>query len=133
MIAPCSSDFPDDVLGLFSFTRRLKSHKAVTEKPNPDLASRIELGLQTRKMRHEQQAASLFDDETPSVPADDDHDAITRIATKSERPAAPNGSGNGTGNEIADNVAPAHTAPERQTTPHNSQALTAEQSGWQSA
>lgn len=77
---------PALLLGLFSFTRHLKPRTAVEPSSNPDLASRIEPGLQTRRMRHEEQAASLFEDENPTTAADIDHDAITRIATKSERP-----------------------------------------------
>jgi len=77
---------------------------------------RAEPGLRSRRLRHEQEAATLFDDEIASdrsdamVSFDDemaspdnesatDHDAITRISTKSDRQRASNrqpASANGT-------------------------------------
>jgi len=122
---------PALLLGLFSFTRRLKKPTVIAATSNPDLASRIEPGLQTRKLRHEHQAASLFDDETPSAQADNDHDAITRIATKSERPVV--------NNKVSDAPAMVETQSasenkesENKAAPNNNQP-SGKLSGWQSA
>ena len=78
-------------LGLFSVARRFK--RADMPAHNPALTDRIEPGMQTRKARHEKEAAALFDDDyTANEPLDlspaqnTEHDAVTRMATKSERP-----------------------------------------------
>jgi len=133
---------PALLLGLFSFTRRLKKPTAIAATSNPDLASRIEPGLQTRKLRHEHQAASLFDDDTPSAQADDDHDAITRIATKSERPVVSDASAmvetqsasenKASENKASESKASENKASENKAAPNNQQHW-ANLSGWQSA
>ena len=117
---------PALLLGLFSFTRHLKPRTAVAPSSHPDLASRIEPGLQTRRLRHEEQAASLFDDESPASTADIDHDAITRIATKSERPLERTGLDNALAEDDIDN-------PVRSDAPHQSGQPVAETTHWQSA
>ena len=69
---------PALLMGLFSLTRAAKkADRPSSIRQNPPLAERIEPGMQTRKLRHEQEAAALFDDN-----AAPDHDAVTRIATK---------------------------------------------------
>ncbi len=80
-------------LGLFSLARRFKRSEPEMAAQNSALIDRIEPGMQTRKARHEREAAALFDDDhQPDEPLDlspaqnSDHDAVTRMATKSERP-----------------------------------------------
>lgn len=93
---------PALLLGLFSLIRRVKQPEEEMFN-NASLTDRIEPGMQTRKLRHEREAAELFgeDDQLVSQPMnnvnhqsefdnhfdDPEHDAVTRIAMKDERPA----------------------------------------------
>jgi len=97
---------PALLLGFFAMIRGLRrSPPAVPEYVAPN-NKQFESGLDSRRLRHEQDAATLFDDDMFSDhDAFADHDAVTRIATKSEqqrasqrRPASANGaSPNGAG------------------------------------
>lgn len=73
---------PALLLGLFSMIRGLKRSKPDMQE-HAAVHSRRQPEIDSRRMRHEQDAATLFDDEVHS-----EHDAVTRIATKSEQAMA---------------------------------------------
>jgi len=97
---------PAILLGLFSLSRRTGNSRPAEPNPSP-LSERVEPGLQTRRLRHEREAAELFDDEVAKASAVSDeidtsplpmsghamsfedslddtpeHDAVTRLAAK---------------------------------------------------
>lgn len=71
---------PALILGILSISRRTRPQIEAAPINNVALTERIEPGMQTRKARHEREAAQLFDDEPlPAVSAADEQ---TRLAPK---------------------------------------------------
>ncbi len=94
---------PALLLGVFAMIRGLKRSSPAVPEYTPPHDNRVDAGLHARRLRHEQDAATLFDDEMVG-----DHDAVTRIATKSDlqiasqrQPSAANGNAPGTENPFA--------------------------------
>jgi len=71
---------PALLLGFFSMIRGFRKSTPAMPDYTPMHDDRVEPGLATRRLRHEQDAATLFDDDFAA-----DHDAVTRIANKSEQ------------------------------------------------
>jgi len=75
---------PALLLGIFAMIRGLRSPSpAAPEYVAPNNYNQFESGLDSRRLRHEEEAATLFDDDMFS-----DHDDVTRIASKSDRQRA---------------------------------------------
>lgn len=126
---------PALLLGVFSISRKLKQGNNTNVSTAP-LTERIEPGLHTRRLRQEQEAAALFDDDPLNIakaaeldsssahdiiaeqilPTDHtdlpDHDAMTRLAPKSDRRAQAQPQSNPQPGVLADSNPPdAVTAP----------------------
>ena len=91
---------PALLLGLFSMMRRFKQPANDVPVNNAALTERIEPGMHTRMLRHEREAAELFGEPVNAAPlptndtVQPEHDAVTRMATKSDRTATSSASSN---------------------------------------